>query len=252
MRAAQDKNRDMARSILPSRYRSPVAEQAKARRRNRRTVKQHLRTIRTIEDVEEWDEDQDCRAYPNAEIKQIVRWRRNGDKINHFERWAVRSTAELPRDNRLSHLRSVLPNGLIGDHAMSHLRRLPELRPSNAGYSNRDYYAIYRAWWEEEDRARHAWLSDLETALKVLYDHGGQRQFNRDMRRAWGQRCFDKSCPHRPRCANRAGLEEPPLIRVKGDIASVVSRALLVSGTSSVLLTHARRYRPSLNDRPGF
>jgi hypothetical protein len=132
MRSSATKSRDMARSILPSRARSTTAHLALTRRANRHAITQRLSYIRSggRADQEDWDESSDLRAYPDAEIAMIVRWRRGADKLNHFERWAVQVTKPLPVEDRLGHLQAMLPTGLIGDHAMSHRRRLPELDPA--------------------------------------------------------------------------------------------------------------------------
>jgi hypothetical protein len=133
MRSSATKSRDMARSILPSRARSTTAHLALTRRANRRAVGQKLSYIRAGDrgDQENWDERSDLRAYPDIEIGMIVRWRRGADKLNHFERWAVQVTKPLPVEDRLGYMRAMLPGGLIGDHALSHLRRLPELNPDH-------------------------------------------------------------------------------------------------------------------------
>jgi hypothetical protein len=133
MRSSADKHRDMARSILPSRARSISARLALTRRAARRRVRHELSSIvRGHGGWEECEERSDLRAYPDIEIAMLVYWRRAADKLNHFERWAVQVTRDLPVEARLGHMRSVLPGGLIGDHAMSHLRWLPELNPDSA------------------------------------------------------------------------------------------------------------------------
>lgn len=131
MRSSATKNRDMARSILPSRARSIPARLALTRRASRRRVRQGLSSVaRGHANWDDWDERADRRAYPDIEIAMLVRWRRAADKLNHFERWAVQVTKQMPLEDRIGHMRSVLPGGLVGDHAMSHLRRLPELNPA--------------------------------------------------------------------------------------------------------------------------
>jgi len=63
---------------------------------------------------DDWDEKTDLRAYPDGEIRQLVYCRRAADKLNHFERWAIEVTKHLPLEDRLGHMRAVLPRGLIG------------------------------------------------------------------------------------------------------------------------------------------
>ena len=153
MRSSATKSRDMARSILPSRARSTTAHLALARRANRHAISQKLSYIRRGDTAgqEDWDERSDLRAYPDTEIAMIVRWRRGADKLSHFERWAVQVTKALPVEDRLGHMRAMLPGGLIGEHAMSHLRRLPELNPDHL-----NAYALRFARWREQNDKRHA------------------------------------------------------------------------------------------------
>lgn len=153
MRSSATKSRDMARSILPSRARSTTARLARTRRANRHAIGQRLSYIRRGHraDQEDWDERSDLRAYPDVEIGIIVRWRRGADKLNHFERWAVEVTKPLPVEDRLGHMRAMLPGGLIGEHAMSHLRRLPELNPDHE-----NAYALRVARWRVQNAKRRA------------------------------------------------------------------------------------------------
>jgi hypothetical protein len=153
MRSSATKSRHMARSILPSRARSTTAHLVLTRRANRHAITQSLSYIRRGDraDQEDWDERSDLRSYPDKEIAMIVRWRRGADKLNHFERWAVQVTKPLPVEDRLGHMRAMLPAGLVGDHAMSHLRRLPELNPCHMSY-----YALRFDRWRNQHAARQA------------------------------------------------------------------------------------------------
>lgn len=107
MRSSVTKRLDMARSILPSKSRdSAAAALADIRRRNRHRVDRRLRRVvlSGLTDealVEDLLDDCDLRAYPNAAINDVVRWRRAADKLNHFERWAVRGTRDMRREDRL-------------------------------------------------------------------------------------------------------------------------------------------------------
>jgi hypothetical protein len=132
MRASIDKDRDMARSILPSKNRE-AARSAKAhlKRAARRRCHRACDGLAKLDSYrsDDWDARFDLRAYPAAEIHLVVRWRRAGDKLNHFERWTIARTKGLPIDDRLGSIIAVLPDGLTGDHALSHLRRLAEINP---------------------------------------------------------------------------------------------------------------------------
>lgn len=122
-----DKAKDMARSILPSRWRGAAKSRAHLHRRQRRTVSQSLHALER--DPSWWDEGVDFGEAGEPEVSMFVSRRRSSDKLNHFERWAIARTRELPRAHRLGALAGVLPAGLIGQHAMSHLKQRKELAP---------------------------------------------------------------------------------------------------------------------------
>jgi len=172
----------MARSILPSRARSTTAHLALTRRANRHAIAQKLSYIRPGDraDHEDWDERSDLRAYPDIEIAMIVRWRRGADKLNHFERWAVQVTKPLPVEDRLGHMRAMLPGGLIGDHAMSHLRRLPELNPDDSNvYAFRFARSLERnAMRQAEERRR------VRSLMTIILGAGGHGALNSALKAA--------------------------------------------------------------------
>jgi hypothetical protein len=176
MRSSATKSRDMARSILPSRARSTSAHLALTRRANRHAIRQRLSYIRRggRADQEDWDERSNLRAYPDIEIAMIVRWRRGADKLNHFERWAVQVTKALPFEDRLGHMRAMLPAGLIGDHAMSHLRRLPEL---NSDYLNVYAFRFARSLAQNAERqAEHR--TRMWSLVMIILESGGHGALN--------------------------------------------------------------------------
>lgn len=51
----------------------------------------------------------------------VVWDRRTYDKVAPFERWAVAVTAHLEPSDRLDAMREVVPPGLMGRHALSHI-----------------------------------------------------------------------------------------------------------------------------------
>lgn len=172
MRSSVTKRLDMARSILPSKSRdSAAAALADIRRRNRHRVDRRLRRVvlSGLTDealVEDLLDDCDLRAYPNAAINDVVRWRRAADKLNHFERWAVRGTRDMRREDRLSHMRAILPGGLIGEHAVSHLRVLPEFD------TEEDWWPRYPVVPFDHDR------DQLRAFLFDVLAHGSHGQLN--------------------------------------------------------------------------
>lgn len=183
MRSHLEKHRDMARSILPSRHRLLSRHDLpRARRRTRRLaqaeVREAARWVRGGADG--WlDYEGDPRTYDDA-VPDLVRHRRQGDKLNHFERWAVMSTLDLPVEQRMVHLRRVLPDTLPGRHALSHLDHLPVL--GTAG-QRIDWLAL-RAHRHEERRARRAIeVGRVRAALHDALEHGDQAPLNRALRR---------------------------------------------------------------------
>jgi len=120
------KKRQMARSILPSKSsnggrRAPTKQHIKGAERSR--VRDQLARINCLEDAEEWDgEFTEPRIY-RGRIRDFVRNRRDADKLNHFIRWAKVTVLrdEIKQEDRKGYFKSILPSGLIGDHALGHL-----------------------------------------------------------------------------------------------------------------------------------
>jgi hypothetical protein len=121
------KRRQMARSILPSTARrSARAELAHLRRSHRRATRATLTTLvppgtRVAEAVLSFLDDAQLPRYPTIEIGEVVGERRGADKLGHFIRWATAVTVDVRPADRLSRMRALLPDGLIGAHALSHL-----------------------------------------------------------------------------------------------------------------------------------
>ncbi|MBL8923361.1 MAG: hypothetical protein JNJ54_31200 [Myxococcaceae bacterium] len=112
----------MARSLLPSRWRSASHAKALAKRANRREVARALAALE--EDPEAWEDEVGLFATSDRAVRQVVERRRSSDKVNPFIRWATATTREVPKAARLGVLRGVVPKGLIGEHALTHLARL--------------------------------------------------------------------------------------------------------------------------------
>ena len=210
MERHHEKRRDMARSILPSRYRGAGRGLVQARRAHRHAIAQELRVLaapgrltRGWEDevIERWDEAHDLRRTIDHEIRDLVEWRRAGDKLNPFIRWAIATTADLPVDDRLTALRATLPDGLIGDHAMSHLQRVPALRPAHD--HDRSSWRVRRAVLADEQKAARAQAyRDLRTILRdVVHAPGGLRDLNAVMkgcdRHVQRRSCEEAGCVRR-------------------------------------------------------
>jgi hypothetical protein len=154
----------MARSILPSRWRGAGEDKARVNRALRRSVRQDLR--RALRD--ELPEKVDLRREDRGGLRQVVWRRRSADKLNHFIRWARARTEHLPVESRLAKMRGVLPEGLIGEHALLHLTWDDHFQPEHE-HTRRRY--VYR-WWGAEACERLArvaplWAEDFEVRRLV-------------------------------------------------------------------------------------
>ncbi len=142
----EEKARQMARSILPSKARVSARKDIQSiKKRDRRRLRQELHemVLEHDEEVGDIEPDNDLRHYPYRKIKYAVRERRDADKLNHFITWAVEVTKEIPEpDGRLCKIKKVLPKGLIGIHALSHLEWRDEFETDlfRYGFRNRGDY----------------------------------------------------------------------------------------------------------------
>lgn len=169
-----EKKLQMARSILPSKARGAARwRKAEIKRNNRRAINQKLHlAARDHEFVEE----EDLTEFPDAELISAMWDRRGRDKLNHFERWAVEITADLPKEDRLGYMRSILPKNLIGDHALLHLRfrdefAIDEFKYRRAGYH---YYTKVQRELSREDKA--------QLLYDIIVDGRAHRMLNRLLR----------------------------------------------------------------------
>lgn len=166
----EDKVRQMARSILPSTSRHASRARPVIHRAERHRARAATRAM--LKDPELWDEGCDEPDVMQREIGVMVRDRRGADKLNHFERWAVKRTREMPAEARLGHLAGVLPPGLIGEHAMTHLEHNPELM-------SEERQRVEFPWRFRKPRRRY--LDDGECARllrELLEVRDGHRLFN--------------------------------------------------------------------------
>lgn len=106
------KIKDMCESILPSTRR-------KGAREDRKTV--HRNTRRRVRRWDGENEKFDPLYDPTHKVREIMWDRRQGDKLGGFIRWATAITKDLPLEKRLPHIKRLLPDNLIGRHAISHL-----------------------------------------------------------------------------------------------------------------------------------
>lgn len=164
----------MARSLLPSTWRKGSREaKAKVNRGTRHAVR--VRMAHLERDSEAAHDCPDLDADSTRKMRRVVRDRRSGDKVNPFLRWARSVTADLPRDERLKHVRGLMPRGLIGDHALSHLS-WDEHFETAAEQMVRE---ARRRRWSRPPQGFHFDRGLLAELLRELLQvPGGQRAFN--------------------------------------------------------------------------
>ena len=154
MLRGDEKALEMSRSVLPStRPRSARREKARLSRGARRGARAQLTSL--LHDLEEWEDCPGLEEVSPQDRWRMVSSRRGADKVNPFIRWATEKTRDVPRDLRLAHVRGLLPPGLIGDHARSHL--------------NRDEHFV-STWTVERRRARR--FPSSKTRLHPRVDRG--------------------------------------------------------------------------------
>lgn len=185
MTYGEDKKRDMIRSILPSKYRKSARDNIKGvKRRHRSKVNQALNEYRGAHasDAEEIYDDSafDYESYPNHEIMEWVWERRLGDKDAPLVRWAAAQVQGMRQMDRLSYIRSILPDNTIGRHAADHCKWDDAFYIPDSGRwynriseEEREAIGIRRAERIAEDR------SLAENLLRqVLSTNGAHKEFN--------------------------------------------------------------------------
>ncbi len=196
-----EKAREMARSLLPSKNREPARKSRAVmhraeRRRSRMEAAQLARDPEASEDLALLDDG------TAGEMRGLVAWRRAGDKLGPFIRWACATTRELPRMSRLSHIRSRVPRGVIGDHALGHLAWRKEFEhPNEAAVAEARRLAWIRR--RRDPRMDRGELAELLRALLQAPD--GHRAFNRWLQRShpvprYQEKTHRRACTCKPGC----------------------------------------------------
>ena len=127
MRNHNEKTREMARSVLPSTARkSARLMRASIHGRERAQLRATLHALQAVGDPDDFEGDLAWTA--RRDIEEMVDDRRGADKVGPLLRWAERLVerdpalaAASPQDREV-HFLKILPPGLIGNHAVSHLR----------------------------------------------------------------------------------------------------------------------------------
>lgn len=242
----EEKSREMARSLLPSKNReaarkSRVSIQQGRRRRSRM---QEARLTRELEDSEDFSA---IDSEADARLRVMVRRRRDGDKLGPFFRWAKAVARPVPQEHRLAHIRALVPRGVIGDHALRHLS-------SEREFEHPTETARLQALMRTARKNRSsAWLDRGEQAellRAVLRAPGGHRAFNQWLRvthiTEYRKEKRRRPCPCAPGCS----------IVEEVDVPVGPTRARMLQGVHDVLpfiasLWGAQRAEPWLNHPRG-
>ena len=187
----EEKRREMARSVLPSNARKSARDGLRAiARSHRRRGRQALREMRDnlcdeadddlVADVEDRLETRltNSQARRKGELWSVIDRRREADKIHPLMRWAPAAVAHLDVEDRLPTLRSWLPDGVIGWHAMTHLDWVDGLR--NDDLEHNRWFRSYGARPYDIERERAARVATIESIL----DRGLHAELNRRLKRA--------------------------------------------------------------------
>jgi hypothetical protein len=170
-----EKAREMARSLLPSKNRE-AARQSRARTHRAERRRSRMKTARLAWDPESFEDFVALDRNSSEELRHMVWRRRGGDKVAPFIRWATAIARPLPQETRMSHIRALVPRGLIGDHALQHLAHQECFEHPNETVLRE---ARRRAWARNR---RSAWLNRGEQAellRALLQAPDGHRTFNR-------------------------------------------------------------------------
>jgi hypothetical protein len=129
MRNHHEKVRDIARSVLPSTARKAARRtRAQIHGRARAHERRLLHDLVRHHDPDDYEGTLGLAERHRGDISDLVGDRRTADKVGPLLRWAERTverdptlSAATPEDREV-YFRRVLPQGLVGDHAVSHLR----------------------------------------------------------------------------------------------------------------------------------
>ncbi|MEZ5321373.1 MAG: hypothetical protein R2698_04740 [Microthrixaceae bacterium] len=173
MRNHNEKARDMARSVLPSTARKGARSmRAHIHGRERAHERQLLRDLRDCPDPDDYDAWLGLSDDHRRDVADMVQNRRSADKVGPLLRWAERTVERRvdlagasPADREV-YFRKILPPGLIGNHAITHLRWMLDDRS--------------RVWFRRSGRASAAeTLAQLVGEIVAAGSHG---ELNRRIR----------------------------------------------------------------------
>lgn len=128
MRNHDQKIKDMAESVLPSKRRQSAKQHRRAiHKRSRRHVNDELHSIRRGNEGERTETCVGLTVDVNRELSYMVERRRKHDRVSPVMRWAGRRVdadpllREATPAEQLEYFRRIMPDNLIGRHAVDHI-----------------------------------------------------------------------------------------------------------------------------------
>jgi len=101
-----------------------------------------------------------------------IRWeRRAADNTSAVERWAEALTKDVPKGARVAFMKRLLPDNLIGRHALTHL-----------DFLDRD--VDHRRWRAEREQSRRRQVGELTEIVERLIGIGAHAEINIAIKRA--------------------------------------------------------------------
>lgn len=163
------KVKTMAKSVLPSRRREGAREDKRlAHRQHRRQVSERLGQLRGCD----YDDFVPSVSHNNNRRIHEIKWeRRAADNVSAVVRWAEALTKDIPTGDRVAFMKRLLPDNLIGRHALTHLEFL----------DNDIDHRRWRAGYEEARRRRTA---ELTRQVRGLLRLGAHAEINIVIKRA--------------------------------------------------------------------
>lgn len=145
MRNHNEKIKDMTESVLPSkRRRGARLDRRQIHAKERARIRAEIHAYRTAIDPE--GVETDLRADARHEIARMVSDRRDADKVAPLIRWAVRRVELDPAlrsatvADQIESFRRLLPDDLIGRHALSHIEAALEWEARQRRASEPDHH----------------------------------------------------------------------------------------------------------------
>lgn len=184
MRNHNEKQRDIARSVLPSKNRKTARSRAATiKRHNRRSTRNTLHVWAKFDDAldfEGFTHDTNRSTHYDDIITMAMWERRNADKLGPIMHWAERTIAKNPElqedfDVCRNYFKAILPDNTIGRHALGHLKDC-EGFPEDPRDIFR--YGYFRGNDQEEAR-NEALVAKCEI---IIATKGAHKRFNNDVK----------------------------------------------------------------------